>query len=262
MSFNELEEELVKYLASGDLPQAAIPLEHLPQPRITVAPLPSADVHFHLGDLLSHIGREADAERHFQTALDLDSEHSEVHAGLALVRDLQGRTDEAEVLYRDAIELGSSEALTYLLYGRHLLSRLSGKRVEGREVLAERCRAALRRAVELDDDYAEAWALLGRAHFHGEVDPGPGVRAFERARELLPDRLDLVFHLARLEVLNRRPERADALVEGRRPGCRRCPASSRPSPDSPQGSSEAPGSTAAGASPPRPRRLAAGSTPG
>jgi tetratricopeptide (TPR) repeat protein len=207
-----LAEELERYLRSGDLPEAAIPLGRLPVPRITYRPAPPADVLFHLGDLLAHMRRTADAERHFQTALDRDAEHPEVHAGLALVRDLEGRVDEAEVLHRDALRLGSADPLTYLLYGRHLLSRLRGGEEADRPALAALARAALSQAVELDAGYGEAWALLGLAHLYGDADLTAGVRAFARARELLPDRLDLIFHLAQLEVRNGRPERADALV--------------------------------------------------
>ncbi len=204
LRLGKLEQELEEYLRAGELPAAAISLQALPEPLITLEAMPAADVLFHLGDLLAHMRRTADAERHFQRALDREADHPEVHAGLALVRDLQGRRDEAAVLYRDALRLGSADPLTYLLYGRHLLSQGRGS--------AERARAILRQAVDLDRGYGEAWVLLGLAHLDGAADPAAGVRALERARSLLPDRLDILFHLAQLEVRNDRPRRAEALV--------------------------------------------------
>ncbi len=206
LRLGKLEEELGSYLRAGELPAAAIPLDRLPVPRITLEAMPPADVLFHLGDLLAHMGRTADAERHFQRALDREADHPEVHAGLALVRDLQGRRDEAALLYRDALRLGSADPLTFLLYGRHLLSQPAAA------ARAERARTVLGRAVDLDRGYGEAWALLGLAHLQVDAAPAAGVRALERARALLPDRLDLVFHLAQLEVRNGRPGRAEALV--------------------------------------------------
>lgn len=206
LRLSTLEDELRDYVLADDFPRAAIPLERLPAPAIDGVLMRPADVLFHLGDLLAHMRRTADAESHFHAALEFDGEHPEAHTGLALVRDQHGRLDEAEVLYRDAVRLGSSDPLTYLLYGRHLL------RVGDRQ--AERARAMLRRAVELDGDYGEAWALLGAAHLTADADPGDGIRSLQRARHLLPDRMDLVFFQAQLHARNAEPDKARGLVEG------------------------------------------------
>ncbi|MEE8526433.1 MAG: DUF1570 domain-containing protein [Thermoanaerobaculia bacterium] len=206
LRLSTLEDELRDYVLGGDFPQAAIALERLPAPAIEAELMRPADVLFHLGDLLSHIRRSAEAESHFHAALDFDGEHPEAHAGLALVRDHHARLDEAEVLYRDAVRLGSTDPLTYLLYGRHLL------RVGDRQ--AGRAREMLRRAVELDDGYGEGWALLGAAHLAADADPVRGIRSLQRARRLLPNRMDLVFYQAQLHARNAEPEPAHALVEG------------------------------------------------
>ncbi|MCP4660864.1 MAG: tetratricopeptide repeat protein [bacterium] len=209
-----IEEKLRAYLA-GKLPEAAIPLNRLQaSTMVRTEPMPPPDVLYHLGDLLAHIGRPAQAEQHFHLALELDPTHADTHAGLALVRDLAGGYDEAEILYRDAVELRSTNPLTYLLYGRHLLTVLRAGGEIDRKALAERARAAFEKVVGLDPEFGEGYAMLGLAHLVGEPDPAAGIRALERARQLLPTRMDVVFHLVRLRLRNKEFDRAESLIDG------------------------------------------------
>jgi tetratricopeptide (TPR) repeat protein len=211
---DEVEAALAAYLRRDRLPEAAIPLEELGRPfDVRARPMAPADVLYHLGDLLAHMGRAAEAEEHFQLALDHRGDHPEVHAGLAFVRDLQNRLDEAEVLYRDALDLGSLDPLTYLLYGRHLLARLAGLPAPERAAVAARARAVLAHAVELDDDYAEAHVLFAVAHLTGDVDAAPGLRSVAEARRLLPGRVELIALEATLHARGGDAERAEYLVE-------------------------------------------------
>lgn len=206
---------------------------------LTAAPLPAPDVLFHLGDLLARQGRLAAAERHFQAALDRAPGHPEAHAGLALVRDLEGRYAEADVLHRDALRLSSRDPLTYLRYGRHLLARLqpeeSGDLVatgklaaaseltvaaglddDGGDGAAEAtlavARDAFAAAVDLDPDFAEARVLLGVSHLFGDVGPGPGIAALQKARGWLPERHDVSFFLVLLHVKKKDFKTAERLV--------------------------------------------------
>ncbi len=206
LRLSTLEDELRDYVQGGEFPQASIPLDRLAVPRIKAELMRPEDVLYHLGDLLLHMQRTSEAESHFHLALEFDGEHADSHAGLAAVRDYSGRWDEAEVLYRDAVRLSSAEALTYLLYGRHLL--------RGGDRHAGRAREVLRQAVELDEDYGEAWALLGAAHLTMDADPESGLRALQRARRLLPDRMDLVFFQAQLYARHGEVKKARGLVEG------------------------------------------------
>lgn len=217
-----LEDDLVRYVRSGELPSARVPLARLPRTEIRAWAAPPEEVLFRLGDLLAHMGRDASAERHFQLALDHRGDHADTHAGLALVREMQNRFEEAALLFADAVELGSSNALTYLLYGRHLLRRLGTAPSPGsspeeaaalRRALAGGARGQLLRAVELDPDYGEAWALLARAHRGPGGEPELGLRAVARARELLPGRMDLVTLEVQLNLELSRLDRAEALVE-------------------------------------------------
>ena len=211
-----LEDALVDYARAAELPQAAIPLNRLPSPSVEVFLLPPAEALFHLGDLLAHIGRSEAAEQHFQRALDHHPEHPQSHAGLALVRDQQNRFEEAEWLYRDAVELGSEDPLTYLLYGRHLLRGLSRAEPARRARVAANALRQLLRVVDLDSDFGEGWALLARAHLvnDGEDSADRALGAIAKARSLLPERWDLVFLEVQVNLRQDRPDRAAALVEG------------------------------------------------
>ncbi len=222
-------------------PEVTLDLADLgPQPEATTAPLPPADALFHLGDLQLRLGRLEWAEGHFQAALERDPEHAESLAGLALLRDYASRFEEAEVLYRDALAIGSDDPLTYLRYGVHLLAKIlpeaagqlvaAGKlqvagelaigpelakseRLADAERTAGEARRAFAAAVDLDGEHAEARALFGYAHLFGDVDPKPGIRALQKARSWLPDRDDLTLFLLQLHLKDRAFDRARRLLD-------------------------------------------------
>ncbi len=213
LRLRQLEERLAAYLGSGELPEATIPLASLPAPRIDAWVMRREEVLNHLGDLLAHMRRTPEAERHFQRALDVAGEDPEAHAGLALVRDLQNRFTEADLLFADAVRLGSIEPLTYVHYGRHLLRRAGAARDSERAKLAGRARFQLSRAVDVYPGFGAAWALLGAAHLMAGDESKSGVQALERAIHLLPDRPDLVFDLARAHLHRGRIDVAEEVVE-------------------------------------------------
>ncbi len=213
LRLSSLQKDLQAYIASGELPSASIPLSRLPTARVKVREMVPEDMLFHLGDLLAHSGREQAAEQHFQLALDHWGDHPETHAGLAFVRDLQNRFEEAELFYRDAVSLGSKDPLTYLLYGRHLMIRASATVMEERAQLADQAIQQLKRVVEIDATFGEGWALLGRAYLVGSEEILAGLEAIRRARLLLPERVDVVESEVRLLLRLKRFDAAEILVE-------------------------------------------------
>ena len=90
--------------------------------RALVERLPGADLLSHLGDLQARQGKLDAASRHYDLALGYDSFHAGAVSGLAAVRDLEGRLEEAAVLHREAIALEPLTAEPYLRFGRHLIS--------------------------------------------------------------------------------------------------------------------------------------------
>jgi Flp pilus assembly protein TadD len=215
----DLEQELRRYLLSESPKETRLPLEELRvSSELTVLRATGPEILVDLGGLAARQGDETQAEKLFDLALAYDPESPEAVAGLAHVRDLQSRLEEAEILYRQSFELGASDPLTYIHYGRHLLTLMeeARRRLESAEVkrLAAAARDAFRGAAEIDPQFAEAHAMLGYAHLFGDLDPADGVAPLERARELLPARTDIVFYLLQLELRRGDFDRARALANG------------------------------------------------
>ena len=208
-----LEQRLRDYAQRDDWASASISLDQLPPVSISMDAMAPADVLVQLGDLVLHLGRGQDAERHFQLALDHHPEHADAHAGLAHVRDRQARLEEAKLLYQDAVKLGSQSALTYLWYGRLLLRSLTTGIEESAASRAERARGLFRTVVQIEPGFAEGHALLGVAHLFGDVDPGAGITSLRRAIDRVPSRLDWVFRLVQLLLKDEQPDQAEAWID-------------------------------------------------
>lgn len=214
-----LEERLGAYLAAGDFPLLAVDLAELPLPAaVEVAELPTADRLALLGDLLAWSDRAGGAADHYRAALARDPRHPAALSGLAALAERRGDADAALELHRQAIAGGGADALAHLRYGRHLLARLAaappGLPAAAAEPRATETRAVLGRAVELQPDYAEARALLARAHLYGEADPAAGLPHVQVARRLSPLRTDLLLTEVELLVRAARFESAAALADG------------------------------------------------
>ena len=214
LRLSTVEEELQSYLDRGELPQATMEVDRLAvSSRISARPAAPADVLYHLGDLVLHMGRIPAAESHFHRALGHDPEHAATHGGLALARDFHQRFDEASILYQDAVALRSREPITYLARGRHQLTRTQGLRGEAAAPLANAARVSLETALELFPDYGEALVLLGMSHQVAGGEPLEGARALARARKLLPHRPELIVEEVRLYAMGGEADRGEALIE-------------------------------------------------
>ena len=176
----------------------------------------AGDLLSHLGDLLARQQKLGGAGRHYDLALAYDSFHAGAHSGLAAVRDLEGRLEEAAILHRDAIALEPVEAEPYLRYGRHLIAvAQSGPPGETSPTeLADEARAMFAAAASLAPGFAECRAMLGASQLLPGGDAARGIALLEEVRRELPRRADVAFNLLQLYLADDRIGPAAALLGG------------------------------------------------
>ncbi len=216
LRLRRLETVLAEHMLANTAIVAKIPLARLPAPdAVDLYRPPPATLLVELGELLAQSGRREAAEDHFQLALQFQPDNSRAHGGLAYLRDLVGRFDEAAVLYHDVLRLGCQSALIHLRHGRHLLLQMNQARSSAEKIaLAAAARQALSRAVDLAPDFAEARATRGYAHLFGDADPAAGISDLERAVAVLPERMDVAYQLVQLYVAAGRFHSAAQVTEG------------------------------------------------
>ncbi len=192
-----------------------------PPTEARTTPMSYEDVVVRLGDLLAHTKRLEEGERYYDAALAANPGCAGALAGLAWVRQRQERKDEAAALVRKAAEAGSTDFRVYYADGRARWEALTEK-PRHRENLdpedraqLEAARAAFRRSAELNPDYAEALAALGRTY---RLEPRganveEGIAALEAAKKRLPTREDVAIDLAALYEQKGDKARADALLQ-------------------------------------------------
>lgn len=201
----EHESRLRRYVNGRQFPFLELDLGDLRVPAgSTVRSLPQEEVLFHLGDLLVHTRpEEAPAAReHFQAALKLDPSYADAYLGMALVAREQGQPSAAEPFLAKALDLGSANPLTYLVYGDLLLDRLEALSLSERAAQASplwrRARELLARAAELAPDFAEPHVLLGSTYFYDPEGVDEGIFHLRQALELLPGRPEVPYNLGLL----------------------------------------------------------------
>ena len=214
-----MERELRTYLETGNFATTRVRLPELDLSGFAVRPSQPAETLYRLGDLAVHMGKNRLAERHFQAALDRQPNHADTHAGLALVRNVQERWREADVLYKDAVRLKAKLPVSYLLYGRHSIvgaqvaQRRSGQAKKA-EKRANAARASLAKAIQLSPSFGEAHALLAAAQLLPGGDEDKALESIFQARDLLPSRIDLVELEIRIQLKRGELDEAERLIVG------------------------------------------------
>lgn len=168
-----------------------------------VTPLPYEEVLFYLGDLLAHHGRERshEAAAHFNQAISVNPNYALGYAGLGLVEMNRGSITAARRYFGKAIELDPPHAEIYYHYGNCLMdgitSRLQVNRHDStvQKTLRD-ARSAFRAAIDLDNDFVEAYAALGETCVFDMASPlDEGIAALDFALKRLPSRRDIALNL-------------------------------------------------------------------
>jgi hypothetical protein len=193
-----------------------------PPTQALVTPMTYEDVLVRLGDLLaSDKDRSADGERYYQAALAANPSSAGALGGLGALRQEQKKDEEAAALLARAVEAGSTDYRVYYAVGRRRWEALAGQPYDPGNPSAEQrafleaARAAFRRSIALNPDFAEAQAALGRTYRLEPPGAGldEGIAALEAARKRLPAREDVARDLARLYERKGDQSAADALSQ-------------------------------------------------
>lgn len=151
------------------------------------APLDRATLLFELGSFLTHVaGAEKEAQRHFAEALRVDPKHART---LAATGDLEG-----------AVRAAPDDPEVHLVYAEVLMTTATGpfagvfEPAAGDEIKFRRARELAEHALKIGGDEGRARGLIGTSMLV-ESDLAPGIAQLERARTLLPQRMDFALNL-------------------------------------------------------------------
>jgi tetratricopeptide (TPR) repeat protein len=217
----DLEERLTAYVKKGSFALGEMQLGDLTFDTTTrVTPLTRDEVLYRLGDFLLHSSdtRLGDAERHFREAIRINPAHGPAHAGVGQILSQRKRYEEAHTAFEKAVELDPSNHFTSLAYAYALISEAFPPGVrfisEGEVSPAlARARELFQRTTRAAPEIAEAWAGLGATCVYDQGGLAPGIAALEKARQLLPSRMDVAVNLAGLYARGGQRARAQDLVD-------------------------------------------------
>jgi tetratricopeptide (TPR) repeat protein len=167
-------------------------------------PVDRATLLFELGRFLSHIaGAENESQRHYREALRVDPKHART---LAATGDLEG-----------AVANAPDDAAVHLLYAETLLTTATGpfagifEPAAGDRERFRKARGLAERALSLGiEDEGAARGIIGTTYLV-EKDIAPGIEQLERARTLVPERMDFALNLFAMYLRIDDRVKADAL---------------------------------------------------
>src|SRR5439155_10614032 len=153
-------------------------------------------------------------------AIRADPSLASAYTGLGYLRDLQKRGQEATAAYEKALALAPDDPLTMFLLAESLMDRSMPAGTitrrspgDGPPPELARARDLYRASIRQRPDVAEAYAGLGATFTLDGADPPEGIAALEKARRMLPSRLDVALNLAGLYARNGDRSKAQDLVE-------------------------------------------------
>jgi len=179
----------------------------IPEP-VPAVPLDRATLLYELATFLTHVsGAERDAQRHYEEALNVAPKHARTLAAL-------GR-------YEEAVAAAPDDAQVHLLYAESLLTTALGPfagvfdATDGDAARFRKSRALAERALTLlapdaAGERGRASGIIGTSYLV-EDDLAPGISQLERARALLPNRMDFALNLYWMYLRRGDRARADAL---------------------------------------------------
>ena len=177
-------------------------------------PLPRDEVLAALGDLISHSGaaHDADAETYFAESLRLNPRQPRAHAGIGALRCSRDRLSDAVLSLEKAIAIEPDAMSCYLLARTLLKLHATEPQAPATPAWLARARTLLAQATSLRPGFAAPYVLLGASHIRPDGDAAAGVAALEKARALLPARMDIAGNLVYLYLRTGDVARAKATL--------------------------------------------------
>jgi choline-sulfatase len=149
-----------------------------------------------LGTALQYSGDLSGAAAAFEQAHRLDEGNADVLEDLGVVYAAQHRMEDARRIFNEGVKRNPLSATAWFNLG--LFELQSGR--------PDAAAAALRRAVEREPSYGDAWNALGASL--ARTDPEAALDAWRHAESLLPRDYDLLFNLGILTAQGRNPQAA------------------------------------------------------
>lgn len=171
-----------------------------------VSLLSEAEVEAYLGDLLLHRHLLAEAEQRLQRALTIDPNQGVALTSLGILRTRQGRFTEARQALQKAVKADANNYLAHYHYA-YVLSREEMDDNNWVYMYAPENAATMRfeltKAIELNPDFPESYALLAFVYMVMGDDLNRSMELLKKAQALSPGRPDLAFTLAQIQMRQR-----------------------------------------------------------
>jgi tetratricopeptide (TPR) repeat protein len=204
-----LENNLKKYLTRKSFTVSVLDFENkiIYEGEMRVSRLREAEVLAFQGDLLNHGNRLGEAAVYLQRALALEPELGFANTSFGLLKTQQKDFAEARKYLKKAVEFDAENYLAHFAYA-YVLSRdgmtdfgfIAGyKAADANEV-----RASLRRAIQLNPNYAESYQLYAYVNIVRNENIAEGFQMINKALEIAPG--NQMYNLRRAELYMRKEE--------------------------------------------------------
>lgn len=191
VDYTTLERELKKYIEQKTLPISVINTNAklVYANEMLVLPVTEAESKAVLGDLLFHANRLTEAEALLEESLRMNADSSRANASLGLVKMRQEKFAEAKKYFEKAVALDDENYLVHFQYA-YALSR-EGMTFFGfvsgyDRAQLEKMRQLLKRAIQLNPDFAESYNLYAFISFVSNEDIDEALVYVDRALKIAP----------------------------------------------------------------------------
>jgi len=213
-TYDDLERELRKYIHAFSMSYIRYTMADLKAKEVqTPQPLARDALLVGLADLLlhTHAPHFGEVETFLGAALKANPSSADAYAEMGVAKSWQRQHAEAETYFEKAVQLGSRDALPYVLYGDSILRRLDASlrnSAGAPQADIAKARDLFRKATELNPQSATAFSGLGATYLMTTDDPAPGIAALERSLALAPTEIGTIYNLILIEAKTGRLEEA------------------------------------------------------